>query len=329
MRWYLITCTALVVVACVVSVAVGARPISLTVLWHYWSDPTLVSSTDLAIIHARFARTLTGLLVGIALAVSGSTMQGMTRNPLADPGLLGLNAGAASAVVLGIYTFGIGSVLGYASFAFIGAACATVTVYAIASYGKTGATPVRLALAGAALSAGLSSITSAILLIDQQTVNQFRMWQMGILGARGTGEILIIAPFIVVGAFVMLIFGSRLLNILALGDATATSLGIRPNRARMCLALITVLLAGSATALAGPIGFLGLIVPHAARLLVGGDYKHILALSLLLGPLALLTADVVGRVIMSPAEIQAGVMTALLGAPVFIALVRTRKQVQL
>ncbi|MBM7824309.1 iron complex transport system permease protein [Arcanobacterium pluranimalium] len=329
MRWHIITCTTLLLGACILSVAVGARPISIETLWHSWIDPSQVPGPDLAVIHSRLARTLTGLLVGIALALSGAVMQGMTRNPLADPGLLGLNAGAASAVVLSIYLFGTGSVLGYASCAFIGAACAAALVYTIASLGKTGATPVRLALAGAALTAGLSSITSAILLIDQQAVNQFRMWQMGVLGARTVYETLIIAPFIGLGALVVIAFAARLLNILVLGDATATSLGINVNKARMFLAITVVLLAGAATALAGPIGFLGLIVPHTARLLIGGDYKQILALSLILGPLILIGADVIGRIILPPTEIQAGVMTAFLGAPVFIALVRTRKQVQL
>ncbi len=267
--------------------------------------------------------------MGIALGIAGTLMQGMTRNPLADPGLLGLHSGAATSVVIGIHVFGIGSILGYASFGFIGAGIAALLVYTIASMGKVGATPIRLALAGAALSTGLSSITSAMLLLNQQVADQFRFWQMGTLGARSKNEVLIIGSIIAISTIPTLVFGGKVLNSLALGEDVASSLGLHVRRVQIYLATIVVLLAGSATALVGPIGFLGLLVPHATRLLVGTDYRRILIFSALIGPLLLISADVLGRIIFPPTEVQASVMTAVIGAPVFIALVRNRKQVEL
>ncbi|WP_102157974.1 FecCD family ABC transporter permease [Zhihengliuella halotolerans] len=318
---------AAVVVLSGISLAVGARATSLPVVWQALTayDPTI---TDHVVIQARIPRTVTGLVVGAALALAGAAMQGITRNPLADPGILGLNAGAALAVVLGIHLFGITSVSGYSWFAFAGAAFAAVVIYLVASLGREGATPVKLALAGAALAAGLASIMHAVLLMDQTALDGFRFWQVGVLGARSVAEVATMVPFIAVGT-VLALASTRLFNALALGDDAATGLGVRVGRGRVVSGLGVVLLAGGATALAGPIAFLGLVVPHALRLLVGADYRHLLPLSILAGPVLLLGADVLGRVVLPPSEVQVGVMTAVIGAPVFIWLIRTRKQVTL
>jgi len=314
-------------VVCALSLAVGARPTSPATVWDALSsaDP---ANGDHAVVLARVPRTVAGLLVGAALALAGAGMQGIARNPLADPGILGVNAGAALAVVLGIYLFGAATVSGYVWFAFGGAAAAAVAVYLVASLGREGATPVKLALAGAALAAGLASAMHAVLLVSQESFDAFRFWQAGTLGARSLGEISQVAPFLAVGAAVVLL-SARLLNALSLGDDTARGLGLRVGRSRAVAAAGVVLLCGGATALAGPVGFVGLVVPHAVRALVGGDYRRVLVFSMLAGPVLLLASDVVGRVVLPPSEVQVGVVTALVGAPLFIGLIRGRKRVAL
>lgn len=318
---------ALLAAAVVLSLTVGARATGLGTVWDALAatDP---ANGDHAVVLSRIPRTLAGLVVGAALGVAGALMQGVARNPLADPGILGINAGSALAVVLGIHLLGIGTVTGYIWFAFAGAAAAAVLVYAVASLGREGATPVKLALAGAALAAGLSSVMNAVLLMNSQALDAFRFWQVGTLGARSVEEIGQVAPFLVAGGAVALL-SARLLNALALGDDAARGLGIRVGRARALAAAGVVLLCGAATALAGPIAFVGLVVPHALRALVGGDYRKLLPLSLLAGPVLLLLADVAGRVVLPPTEVQVGVMTAVIGGPVFIWLVRARKRVAL
>ncbi|GAA5226743.1 iron ABC transporter permease [Paeniglutamicibacter antarcticus] len=283
---------------------------------------------DHAVVAARIPRTVAGLLIGASLGLAGAGMQGITRNPLADPGILGVNAGAALAVVMGIHFFAVGTLQGYILFAFLGAAGASVLVYAIASLGRDGATPLKLALAGAAMAAGLGSLTSAVLMIGQEALDRFRFWQVGTLGARDVPEMLGVLPFLLAGGVAVLL-GARLFNALALGDDSARGLGFRVGRGRALSAVGVVLLCGAATALAGPIGFVGLIVPHAIRALAGADYRWLLPLSMLAGPVLLLCADVVGRVIAPPAEIQVGVMTALLGAPLFLWLLRRGRKVTL
>lgn len=309
--------------SCLLSLAVGARPVPPSTLLDAWLhlDP---SNGDHLVVQSRVPRTLTGLAVGVALGLAGAAMQGVARNPLADPGILGVNAGAALAVVIGLFAFGITSPAGYVWFAFAGAAVAAVTVYAVASLGREGATPVKLALAGAAFSAALASVMNAVLLLSRQTLDQFRFWQVGSLAGAGLPALRTVLPFVALGAVVTLAMG-RSLNGLALGDEIARGLGQHVGRTRAACALGVVLLVGSATALAGPIGFVGLVVPHAVRALVGGDYRWVLPLSALLAPVLLLTADVVGRVVAPPGEVQAGIMTAVVGAPVFIALVRRRR----
>lgn len=318
---------ALLLIAVLSSLLIGARPIAIHVVFDALLHQDLENG-DHAVVASRIPRTVAGVLIGAALGLAGAGMQGITRNPLADPGILGVNAGAALAVVAGIHFFALSTLSGYILFAFLGAAVAALLVYVVASLGRDGATPLKLALAGAALAAGLGSLTSAILMIGNQTFDRFRFWQVGTLGAREVPEILSVAPFLLLGAIAVL-GCARLFNALALGDDSARGLGFKIGRGRVISAAGVVLLCGAATALAGPIGFVGLIVPHAIRALNGGDYRWLLPLSMVAGPVLLLGADIVGRVIAPPAEIQVGVMTAVLGAPLFLWLLRRGKQVSL
>lgn len=310
------------------SIAYGSRPIALTDVLGSFVHYDRASTDDIVVMTLRIPRTLAGILAGVALGLSGAVMQGVTRNPLADPGLLGVNAGAAMFVVLAISVFGITSALGYIWFGFVGAAVISVLVYVIGSVGREGATPIKLALAGAAVTAGLQSVTTAILLTDIDTYDQFRFWTVGALvGIKGS-VLLVIAPFVLVGVGLALSTG-RLLNALSLGDDVARSLGQRVALARVLSATAVVFLCGAATAVAGPIGFVGLTVPHLARLITGPDYRWILPYSMLLAPILLLVSDVLGRLVARPGELQVGIVMAVVGAPFFIALVRRRKLAEL
>jgi len=313
--------------ACFASVALGARPLSLDVVLQALTNPDAANG-DHAVVLSRIPRTVASLLVGAALGLAGTALQGMTRNPLADPGIMGLNAGAAFAVVTAIYVFGITSFTGYVWFALAGTAIAALIVYSVASLGREGATPVKLALAGAALTSGLTCMLSAILVTSRQTLDTFRFWQVGTVSGRGWDVLLPLIPFLAVGAAILLASG-RLLNGLSLGDDVARGLGQNVNLSRGIMAIGVVLLCGAATAAAGPIAFLGLVIPHLVRGLVGPDYRWILVLSALLAPVLLLVADVVGRLILPPGEVPVGIMTAVIGAPVFIAIIRRRKLAEL
>ena len=305
------------------SLAVGARGLPLSTVWEALTQFNPANG-DHAVVHNRIPRTVLGLLAGGALGLAGAAMQGVARNPLADPGIMGVNAGAALAVVTGIYVFGIATFAGYIWFAFVGAAAASVVVYLIASMGREGATPVKLALAGAALSAGLYSLMNVILVSSQDTLDRFRFWQVGGIAGRDWSVILPGLPFLAVGALIVLLTG-RILNSLALGDDIARGLGQRVGLTRAITALGIVLLTGTATALAGPIGFVGLVIPHAVRFLTGPDYRWILPFSLVVAPMLLLASDIIGRVVLLPGEVPAGIMTALVGAPVFVWLIRRGK----
>lgn len=320
--WLLVAVVVLAAVSAA-SLAIGARGVPLSTVWEALTNFNAADGNH-AVVIARIPRTVLGLLAGAALGLAGAAMQGVARNPLADPGILGLNAGAALAVVIGIYVFGVGSLTGYIWFAFIGAAAAAVVVYAIASRGRDGATPVKLALAGAALSAGLFSLLNVILVSSQDTFDRFRFWQVGSIGGRDWSVLLPALPFLATGAVIILASG-RVLNSLALGDDIARGLGQNVGLSRGITGLGIVLLCGSATALAGPIGFLGLVIPHAVRFLTGPDYRWILPFSMVSAPILLISADVIGRVILLPGEVPAGIMTALVGAPVFIWLIRRGK----
>ncbi|HEU4841183.1 MAG TPA: iron chelate uptake ABC transporter family permease subunit [Ilumatobacteraceae bacterium] len=324
----LLVAIGVLVLVALVSIAVGAKSIPLGSVLDALFDHDPSNNDHLIVRSLRVPRTIVGLLVGAALGAGGALMQGLTRNPLADPGILGVNAGAALFVVIGIYWFGLQSLLGYVWFAFIGAALASVVVYSLGSLGREGATPVKLALAGAALTAMLGSITTAILLMDVDTLDQFRFWNVGSLSGRTSTIALNVAPFILVG-LLMAIASGPLLNGLALGDDVARGLGQRIGLSRIVGAVAIVLLCGAATAAAGPIVFVGLAVPHIARVITGPDYRWVIPYSIVLAPVLLLGSDVVGRVIARPGEVQVGIVTAVFGAPVFIFLVRRRKMAEL
>lgn len=314
-----------ILAVCVLSVAVGSR----TVTFDDVIRGLTTSATDIAAaaVRLRVPRTVLGLLVGASLRVAGAMMQGVSRNPLADPSILGLNTGAAFAIVCGIAFAGLSTPSQYVWVALLGGGLTAMAVWAVGSMGRSGPTPLKLTLAGAVISAVLSSLTSAVLLPRITVISTYRYWQVGGLSGARFALMLPILPLLVVGFFIAFA-SARSLNVLALGDELAAGLGLKARRTRLVVWLGAVLLCAGATSLAGPIGFVGLVVPHAARLVVGPDYRRVMAMSALMGPLLLLFADVIGRVITRPADVEVGIVTALIGAPVFVLLVRRRRMVQ-
>ena len=310
--------------AIILSLALGARDVSFDAVIGALFSPDLDNNDHVVIRDLRVPRTVIGLVAGAALAVAGAIMQGLTRNPLADPGLLGVNAGASLFVVIGITFFGVSAASGYIWFAFAGAGIATVVVYLIGAGRSGNPTPVTLTLAGTAVTAVLTSVITLLLLTNLDTLNQYRFWAVGSLVGRGLDTVGTLAPFLVVGG-VLAVVVARMLNVLALGEDVARGLGQNVLVARALSALVIVILCGSATSLAGPIVFVGLVVPHIARRLTGPDYRWILAYSAVIGPTLLVLADVVGRLVVRPAELEAGIVVAFIGAPVMIALVRRSK----
>lgn len=274
----------------------------------------------------RLPRTLLGIAVGLALGLAGGLMQAITRNPLAEPGILGVNAGAAFAIVTAVYVFGTVTPLGYVWFAFAGATLAVGVVYLLGSLGGPRTTPVTLALAGVVVSMLLDSWITLILVFNQRTLDEVRFWLAGSIAVRGLEELTWIAPLFLLALAGALLIAPQL-NALSLGDDVARGLGANVVRIRIISAVFVVLLAGSAVAAAGPIAFVGLAVPHIARALVGADYRWIQGYAVLLGPILLLGADVLGRAVADAREIQVGIVTAIFGAPLLIALVRRRKLV--
>lgn len=304
----------------VLSVAVGAKPIPLAEVWPALTDP---HAAEYAVVHEmRLPRTLLGLLAGTALGVAGAAMQALTRNPLADPGLLGINAGAAAAIATAALLFGVGGGAGQVWFALAGAALVTVGVYAVGG-GRT-ATPARLALAGAALNAALYSYVSAVMLLDSAGLERLRFWTVGSLASADDATVRRVLPFIAIGLLAALA-AARPLNALALGDDTAQALGARPALIRAAVIVAITLLCGAATAACGPIVFVGLLVPHLVRTLTGPDLRWLVPYCALLAPVLLLGSDVLGRLLGRPGELQVGLVTAVLGGPLFLWLVtRTR-----
>jgi len=264
------------------------------------------------------------ILVGAALAMSGTTMQAVTRNPLADPGILGVSAGAALAVVIGIAFFALADPYATMALAITGAAGAAVFVYAIGSRGRGGATPLKLALAGAATTAAFMSLVSAILLPRVDAIETFRFWQIGGVGGATWDRIMAVLPVLVIGAVICLIT-ARSMNSLALGDDLAAGLGENVGRTRLIASAGAVVLCGAAVAVAGPIAFVGLVIPHLCRLLVGTDHRWLLPFAAVSGAALLVASDVIGRVVARPEEIEVGIVTALVGAPFFIWIVRRQK----
>ncbi|WP_282854973.1 FecCD family ABC transporter permease, partial [Microbacterium oxydans] len=320
--WLLVGLVVLVVLS-VLSISFGVRAVSFDDI-----VAALTGHTDTiaeAAIVKRIPRTVLALLVGAALALSGATMQAVTRNPIADPGILGVSNGASLAVVCGIAFFGLADPYGQMAFAIVGAGVAAVFVYTVGSLGRGGATPLKLALAGAATSAAFASLISAVMLPRVDLLQTFQSWQIGGVGGAEWPRIALTAPVLAVGALICFLC-SRGMNSLALGDEMAKGLGENVVRTRMISALGAVILAGAATAIAGPIGFVGLIIPHVCRMLVGTDHRWLLPFSAIAGAALLTASDIVGRVIApSSEEIQVGIITAIIGAPFFIWIVRRQK----
>jgi len=313
-----------VLVSVVLSLSFGSRPVSVAEivegigLWLRGETPTDIGALA---VQSRVPRTVLALLAGAALALSGALMQAITRNPLADPGILGVNTGAALAVVIGIAFLGVSSGLGYLGLALVGAFLAAFFVYFVGSVGPGGTTPIKLALAGAATTAALSSLVSAILLPRQNVLDEFRYWQVGNVGRAEWDTMAIVVPVLVVGTVIALLSASAL-NALALGDDVAVGLGVHVGRIRIIAAVAGVSLCAAVTAVAGPIGFVGLMVPHVVRQFAGSDQRWLLPLSALGGAVLLTLADTIGRVLGYPGEVEAGIITAFLGAPVLIMIAR-------
>ena len=310
------------VLAAVASVAFGARGVT-------WADIVagVSGSQDTlaeAAVAQRVPRTVLAAVVGAALGVSGALLQGISRNPLADPGIFGINNGAALAVVIGMSFFGMTSPYAYIWVALLGAAVTAVFVYLVGSLGRGGATPLKLALAGAATSIALSSLVSAVILPRAEVMDSFRFWQIGGVGGAAFDTIARVAPFLLVG-FLLALISARGLDSLALGDEMARGLGVKVERTRIIAGVGAVLLCGGATAVAGPIAFIGLVVPHLCRMVYGPDHRWLLPLSAVTGAVLLTISDVVGRVIARPEELEVGIVTALVGAPFFIVVVRRMK----
>ncbi len=306
----------------VTSLSTGTRDVS----WHEIAAVLggEASSIGEAAVSARIPRTFLAVLAGGALGLAGAVMQGVTRNPLADPGILGINTGASLAVVVGVAWFGISSSEAYIWAAIAGAGCTAAFVYIIGSLGRDGATPLKMALAGAATSIAFASLVTAVILPRGDIAGGIRSWQVGGVGGATFERILPVVPFLVLGLLLSLV-SARKLNSLALGDELAAGLGERVAWARGIASLGAILLCGASTAVCGPIGFVGLIVPHACRLIVGVDHRWLLPISALGGAVLLLAADILGRIIARPSEIDVGIVTALVGGPFFIWIVRRQK----
>ena len=311
----------LLLVAMMSSIAFGAADIAPADVWAALVafDPT--STEHLIIRTLRLPRALVSIMVGAALGVAGALMQGVTRNPMADPGILGIETGAALGVVGAVFFLQISSLTVYALFAFAGAALTAAVVYALGSAGRGGSTPLKITIAGAAVTALLSSLTTAMLIFNQRTLEEVRFWLAGSVAGRDLTMVAQAAPYILAGLLLALLLG-RQITTLTLGDDIAKGLGQRTGRVKGLTALAVVLLAGGAVAVAGPIGFIGLVIPHAVRFFVGVDYRWILPYGALAGAIFLVIADIAARLVLRPIELPVGIMTALIGGPFFIYLVR-------
>ncbi|MFD5950909.1 FecCD family ABC transporter permease [Streptomyces collinus] len=320
----LLLAVAILVLVALASIAIGAKELSLGQVWHgLFEDAGTYGDVVVA---ERLSRTVLGLLAGAALGLAGAVLQALTRNPLADPGLLGINAGASAAVVTAITYFGVTSLSGYVWFAFFGAAAVGALVWFLG--GSRGATPVRLALAGTAISAALYGYLQAVMIMDEAALGKMRFWTVGSLASATDSTITQVLPFLLTGTVLALAL-ARPLNAMAMGDDTAKALGADLNRTRALSMLAATVLCGAATAACGPIVFVGLMVPHVVRSFTGPDLRWILPYAAILSPVLLLGADVIGRIVARPSELQVGIVTAILGGPVFIFLVRRRRTAQL
>lgn len=314
---------ALLILAGLMSLRFGSLELSTRDAWnaifHY--NPDVYEQTIVR--QMRVPRTVIALVVGGSLAVAGTIMQGVTRNPLAGPSILGVSSGASFGVAIAVYSLGLTNNNQYVWFAFAGAMLASIVVFIIGSAGGGGATPVKLALAGVVISALLGSWTSALLLLSQETMDNMRFWVVGSVAGRSLDVLKGVLPFIIPCLIVSMFLGHQL-NVLSMGDENARALGMNTSRVRLISSLIVVLLTGAAVSVAGPIGFVGLATPHIARAIVGADYRWVLPYSFLTGSLLLTTADILGRVVTRPSELQVGIVMAFVGAPFLIYLARKR-----
>lgn len=318
----LLAAVVVLAVVAALSLAVGTQNVSLATVWHAITDYS--DTGDQWIVHdMRIPRTLLAIVVGIALGLSGALIQGIGRNPLADSQILGINSGAGLFVVAAIAFLGLRSLWSYIWFAFLGALVAMVLVYLIGMTGRTMVTPVRMLLAGVAVGAVMEGISFSIRLRNPRAFDSMRYWEAGALDSRPLTVVAVITPFVVVGALACL-YVCRGLNAIALGDDLAVAMGGNVVRTRLVGLVAVTVLAGAATAAAGPIGFVGLMIPHAVRWFTGPDWRWICAYCVFAAPALLLAADVLGRVMVKPAELPAGIVTAFVGAPVLIWLVRRR-----
>lgn len=310
---------AIVVVALLSSVAYSSKSIPFgDVLGYLFNSDS--DSFEAAVIAARIPRTVFGVLAGSALGVSGALMQAVTRNPVADPSILGVNTGASLMVVVGIAYLNITSGIGLIGLSFVGAILTALFVYGIASYGFGGANSLKLALSGAAVSTALGALVNTIMLPDSQVMKEFRFWQIGSIGGATWNDIRLVLPFVIIGIIMALILASSL-NAMALGDEMAVSLGVNVGLVRALSALVGVMLCAVVTAIAGPVGFVGLMLPHLVRQLLDNDMRLIIPFSAVGGAGLLVISDVIGRVLGRPGELEVGIITAILGAPIFIWIV--------
>lgn len=307
----------------VLSVAFGSRAVSFTGIIDGLFHPD-VTSHEATVVRQRIARTIFSIMCGAALGVSGALMQSVTRNPIADPSILGVNTGASLFVVCGIAFFNSSAASDYIWLAIIGAIITAIFVFSIGSLGASGATPLKLVLAGAVTSAILSSLVTAIMIPRTNVIDEFRFWQVGSVGAGNWTSVQLLLPFLLIG-ILLAICTAPALNALALGDEVATGLGVRTGMLRMIAAFAGVLLCGVVTALAGPIGFIGLLATHLIRLVIGADIRFIVPLAALAGASILTISDVCGRFLGSPGELEVGILTAFIGAPILILITMKAK----
>lgn len=305
------------------SVTYGVKSVGLSDI----KDAILNINTDsynVNVVQARIPRTIFGLIAGASLGISGVLMQSITRNPIADPSILGVNTGASLFIVIGIAFFNIQSKLSYIGIAFAGAMITAILVYKLASSGYSGPTPIKLAIAGSATSIALSSIINIVLMPNSSVMTTYRFWQIGSIGGATYEDIALVLPITILSIIISLV-NSDNLNILLLSDESAVSLGLDINRTRLIAAFCGVFLCASVTALAGPISFIGLMVPHFIRLIMGSNHVHLILCSGIYGGAVLVLSDILGRILGRPGELESGIMTALLGAPVFIFIIRKAK----
>lgn len=314
---------ALLVLAIISSIAFGAAELAPADVWAAIVQFDPASTEHMIIRTLRVPRAAVAVLVGASLAVAGAIMQGLTRNPLGDPGILGINTGAALGVVAAVFFFNIGSLSLYALFAFAGALVTAMAVYGIGSLGRGGPTPLNLTVTGAALTALLSSLNTGILILNQRTLEEVRFWLAGSVAGRDLTLLQQVAPYLLGGLLLAWALASQITTI-ALGEDVARGLGQNTGLTKVLAALAVVLLAGGSVAVAGPISFVGLVIPHIARFWAGVDYHWLLPYAALLGAAFLLWSDVAARMVLHPIELPVGVMTALIGGPFFVYLVRWR-----